>query len=83
MPMTVSFCCRSRLRWREVTGAVVGVVAVLGVVGALLISVLQRRRELGLLRAIGATQAQVLRTVRHELAHHLGADELGVRELGL
>ena len=28
-------------------------------------------------------RAQVLRTVRHELAHHLGADELGVRELGL
>ena len=26
---------------------------------------------------------QVVRTVRHELAHHLGADELGVRELGL
>ena len=25
---------------------------------------------------------QVTRTVRHELAHHLGADELGVRELG-
>jgi predicted Zn-dependent protease with MMP-like domain len=30
-----------------------------------------------------ALRAQVLRTVRHELAHHLGADELGVRELGL
>jgi predicted Zn-dependent protease with MMP-like domain len=28
-------------------------------------------------------RAQVLRTVRHELAHHLGADELGVSELGL
>ncbi len=28
-------------------------------------------------------RAQVLRTVRHELAHHLGADELGVRDLGL
>ena len=27
-------------------------------------------------------RAQVLRTVRHELAHHLGADERGVRELG-
>ena len=27
-------------------------------------------------------RAQVTRTVRHELAHHLGADELGVRELG-
>jgi predicted Zn-dependent protease with MMP-like domain len=26
---------------------------------------------------------QVTRTVRHELAHHLGADELGVREMGL
>ena len=28
-------------------------------------------------------RAQVTRTVRHELAHHLGASELGVRELGL
>jgi predicted Zn-dependent protease with MMP-like domain len=28
-------------------------------------------------------RAQVTRTVRHELAHHLGADEPGVRELGL
>jgi predicted Zn-dependent protease with MMP-like domain len=28
-------------------------------------------------------QAQVVRTVRHELAHHLGFDELGVGELGL
>ena len=26
---------------------------------------------------------QVTITVRHELAHHLGADEHGVRELGL
>jgi putative ABC transport system permease protein len=42
---------------------IVGVVAVLGVVMALLISVLQRRRELGLLRAVGATQSQILRTV--------------------
>jgi putative ABC transport system permease protein len=41
----------------------VGVVSVLGVVTALLISVLQRRRELGLLRAVGATQTQVLRAV--------------------
>jgi len=28
-------------------------------------------------------RSEVTRTVRHELAHHLGADELGVRELGL
>ena len=26
---------------------------------------------------------QVIRTVRHELAHHVGFDELGVRDLGL
>lgn len=47
----------------QVQQIVVGVVAGLGVVTALLISVLQRRRELGLLRAVGATQAQVLRSV--------------------
>jgi putative ABC transport system permease protein len=45
---------------------VVGLVAVLGVVAAVLISVLQRRRELGLLRAAGATRAQVLRSVLAE-----------------
>ncbi len=42
---------------------VVMFVAALGVVTALLISVLQRRRELGLLRAIGASRAQVVRCV--------------------
>jgi putative ABC transport system permease protein len=45
---------------------IVGVVAALGVVTALLISVLQRRRELGLLRAVGATQLQVLKSVLAE-----------------
>jgi predicted Zn-dependent protease with MMP-like domain len=30
-----------------------------------------------------ALRDQVTRTVRHELAHHVGFDELGVRELGL
>lgn len=44
----------------------VGAVAALGVVTALLISVLQRRRELGLLRAVGAAQGQVLHTVLAE-----------------
>lgn len=47
---------------------VVGVVAALGVVTSLLISVLQRRRELGLLLAIGATPAQVIRSVLAEAA---------------
>ncbi len=31
----------------------------------------------------GRLREEVVRTVRHELAHHLGADELGVREMGL
>ena len=42
---------------------VVMLVAALGVVMAFLISVLQRRREMGLLRAIGASQAQVVTSV--------------------
>jgi putative ABC transport system permease protein len=42
---------------------VVGLVALLGVMSAIFISVLQRRRELGLLRAVGATRGQVLRSV--------------------
>lgn len=46
--------------------AVVGLVSALGVVFALLIAVLQRRRELGVLRAIGATRSQVLRSVLAE-----------------
>jgi ABC-type lipoprotein release transport system permease subunit len=45
---------------------VVGVVALLGVATALLISVLQRRRELGLLRAAGATRGQILHSVLAE-----------------
>ena len=45
---------------------VVGLVAPMGVVSALFISVLQRRRELGLLRAVGANRAQILRSVLAE-----------------
>ncbi|MBV9124514.1 MAG: ABC transporter permease [Planctomycetes bacterium] len=41
----------------------VALVAVMGMLAALLISVLQRRREVGLLRALGATRSQVLRSV--------------------
>jgi putative ABC transport system permease protein len=47
---------------------VVGLVALLGVASALFISVLQRRRQLGLLRAVGASRSQVLRSVLAEAA---------------
>ena len=57
--------------------AVVGMVALLGVVSALFISVLQRRRELGLLRAVGASRAQVLRSVLAE-ASLMGAVGAGL-----
>ena len=45
---------------------VVGIVASLGVITSLLISVLQRKRELGLLLAVGATPWQVVSTVLYE-----------------
>lgn len=39
------------------------------------------RRDFG--HDAGLLREQITITVRHELAHHLGADELGVRDLGL
>ncbi|MFQ3649079.1 MAG: FtsX-like permease family protein [Gemmataceae bacterium] len=45
---------------------VIGLVALLGVISALFISVLQQKRQLGLLRAVGATRTQVLRLVLAE-----------------
>lgn len=46
--------------------AILGMVALLGVVSALFVSVLQRRRELGLLRAVGADRKQIFVTVLAE-----------------
>lgn len=45
---------------------VVIIVAALGVVTSLLISIIQRRRELGLMRALGASRAQIVRSVLAE-----------------
>jgi putative ABC transport system permease protein len=45
---------------------VVMLVAALGVITSLLISVLQRRREMGLLRAVGAARTQVIHSVLAE-----------------
>lgn len=49
--------------------AVSAVIAAVGLVNLLTIGVVQRRRELGLLRALGLTSAQVRRVVLLEAAH--------------
>jgi putative ABC transport system permease protein len=48
--------------------SITGLVAGLGVVNAMLTSVTERRRELGLLRAVGTTQLQVNRLILAEAA---------------
>jgi putative ABC transport system permease protein len=62
--------------------AVAGLVAVLGMVNAVLSSVAERRREIGLLRAVGATRRQVARLIVAEMALLGGAAALLGTALG-
>jgi putative ABC transport system permease protein len=58
-------------QWFELTYFQLGVavlVAVLGIVNALTVSILDRKRELGVLRAVGAVHYQIRQTVQLEAA---------------
>jgi putative ABC transport system permease protein len=59
------------------------VIAVLGIVNTLVLSVLERTRELGLLRAIGGTRRQVRAVVRREAVLMAGLGALSGTGLGL
>lgn len=63
--------------------AVSAVIAAVGLVNLLTIGVVQRRRELGLLRAIGLTSAQVRRMVLLEAVHITVAATLTGLALGI
>src|SRR6202011_4951854 len=42
------------------------VVSLFGIVNTLVLTVFERTRELGMLRAVGVTRRQIRRTIRHE-----------------
>ena len=52
------------------------VIALLGIMNTLALSVHERTREVGLLRAVGMSRSQIRRTIRYE-AVLIGADRLG------
>jgi putative ABC transport system permease protein len=66
------FVAEQRARVDQLLGIVTAmlllaiVIAVLGIINTLVLSVLERTRELGLLRAVGATRRQVRAVVRRE-----------------
>ena len=75
------------VRWAEWIALVGLVVAAMAGVGALVALRLAGWRNPESERDFGhdpeLLRDQVTRTVRHELAHHVGFDEMGVRGLGL
>jgi putative ABC transport system permease protein len=61
------------------------IVSLFGIVNALVLATFERRRELGMLQAVGMTRRQVRRMVRHEsiVTAVLGASTGVVAGLGL
>jgi putative ABC transport system permease protein len=59
------------------------VVALIGIVNTMSLSIFERTRELGLLRAIGTTRSQLRRVIRYESALVAGIGTVGGLVLGL
>jgi putative ABC transport system permease protein len=57
---------RSTLRMVYVLLGMTVLVSLLGMINTLVLSVMERTRELGLLRAVGMTRGQIRRMIRHE-----------------
>ena len=52
--------------------AMIGIISLVGIINTLALSVFERTREIGMLRAVGTTRRQLRRMVRYEIVITVG-----------